>query len=328
MADIEANNWNEADSSNTTAAPDGAPEGMAPSGVNDVIRAIMGAVKRSLNRSNPRLTAGTGTAYTLSYGVPPGALVDGMSHLVEFHTTNGAGATLNVNLMGAIPLHYYAAGAWRVAPSGLLGANQIARVTYNAAAGTYRLMDVRNRTGAIEAFAGSTASEGTLLCYGQAVSRTDYVGLFATIGTAHGSGDGSTTFNLPDLRGRSPFGLDNMGGASANRLSSVLSSTTLGAVGGQQIETAGVSVSVFGSFSGSGVGSASGTAESSEADEDFDGFTPGGAPGVGPVHKHPVNINIPVSVGVSGSISGSGSGSTSSVSNVPPALVLNYVIRT
>ena len=44
MADIEANNWNEADSSNTTAAPDGAPEGMAPSGVNDVIRAIMGAV--------------------------------------------------------------------------------------------------------------------------------------------------------------------------------------------------------------------------------------------------------------------------------------------
>lgn len=50
-------------------------------------------------------------------------------------------------------------------------------------------------------FPGTTAPDGWLFCRGQAVSRTTYADLFAAIGTAHGSGDGSTTFNLPDRRG-------------------------------------------------------------------------------------------------------------------------------
>ena len=49
---------------------------------------------------------------------------------------------------------------------------------------------------------GSAAPEGFLLCEGQAVSRTVYAKLFAAIGTQHGAGDGTTTFNLPDHRGR------------------------------------------------------------------------------------------------------------------------------
>lgn len=55
--------------------------------------------------------------------------------------------------------------------------------------------------GTINAFGGSTAPEGWLLCQGQAISRTTYEDLFAVIGTAFGAGDGSTTFNVPDLRG-------------------------------------------------------------------------------------------------------------------------------
>ena len=55
--------------------------------------------------------------------------------------------------------------------------------------------------GTINAIGGSTAPDGWLLCQGQAVSRTDYSDLFAVIGTSFGSGDGSTTFNVPDLRG-------------------------------------------------------------------------------------------------------------------------------
>lgn len=47
-----------------------------------------------------------------------------------------------------------------------------------------------------------TAPDGYLLCNGQAVSRTTYSALFAEIGTTFGEGDGSTTFNLPDLRSR------------------------------------------------------------------------------------------------------------------------------
>ena len=53
--------------------------------------------------------------------------------------------------------------------------------------------------GAVIAFAGSTSPAGWLLCDGSAVSRTTYAALFAVIGTTYGSGDGSTTFNLPNL---------------------------------------------------------------------------------------------------------------------------------
>ena len=56
------------------------------------------------------------------------------------------------------------------------------------------------RIGFIKTFAGTTPPEGTLLCDGSAVSRNTYSELFAAIGTTWGSGDGTTTFNLPDLR--------------------------------------------------------------------------------------------------------------------------------
>ncbi|MBR2556475.1 MAG: tail fiber protein [Aeriscardovia sp.] len=54
-------------------------------------------------------------------------------------------------------------------------------------------------TGCVQAFAGSTTPAGWLLCDGSAVSRTTYAKLFAVIGTTYGTGDGSTTFNLPNL---------------------------------------------------------------------------------------------------------------------------------
>lgn len=62
--------------------------------------------------------------------------------------------------------------------------------------------------GAVTQFAGDTAPAGWLLCQGQAVSRTTYAQLYATIGTKYGTGDGSTTFNLPNLKGRVPVGTD------------------------------------------------------------------------------------------------------------------------
>lgn len=91
--------------------------------------------------------------------------------------------------------------------------------------------------GMISAYGGSTAPTGWLLCYGQAVSRTTYATLFAAISTNFGIGDGSTTFNLPDGRGRALFGKDDMGGVAANRLTNAISGVTgitLGASGGDQ----------------------------------------------------------------------------------------------
>src|SRR5215469_16888224 len=55
-------------------------------------------------------------------------------------------------------------------------------------------------TGSFIPFAGATAPSGWLMCDGSAVSRTTYSALYAVIGTAYGAGDGSTTFNLPDMQ--------------------------------------------------------------------------------------------------------------------------------
>src|SRR5690606_25683019 len=58
---------------------------------------------------------------------------------------------------------------------------------------------------------GTTAPDDWLLCDGSAVSRSEYPRLFAVIGTAFGAGDGSTTFNLPDLQQRFPLGKGSSG---------------------------------------------------------------------------------------------------------------------
>jgi microcystin-dependent protein len=91
--------------------------------------------------------------------------------------------------------------------------------------------------GVIVPFAVAGAPTGWLACGGQAVSRTTYATLFAAIGTYYGSGDGSTTFNLPDLRGRVVAGLNTLGGADANRLTVAgcgIEGDNLGAAGGAE----------------------------------------------------------------------------------------------
>ncbi len=85
--------------------------------------------------------------------------------------------------------------------------------------------------GMVIPFAGSAAPAGWMLCNGVAVSRATYAVLFATIGTTYGAGDGSTTFNLPNLQGRVPVGLDG-GQAEFN---------ALGKSGGAKAHTLGTS---------------------------------------------------------------------------------------
>ncbi|HYC63901.1 MAG TPA: hypothetical protein VEC14_04145, partial [Reyranellaceae bacterium] len=136
MADISQSNWDQTDASNTTAAPDGAPEGMAPSGVNNVIRAMMGAIKRRYARSIPATTGGTNTAYTLSYAVAPASYADGETFLVQFNQTCGASPTLNINSLGAKALHKFSSSAWGAVASGDIAADDILLLTYNSSAGT------------------------------------------------------------------------------------------------------------------------------------------------------------------------------------------------
>jgi microcystin-dependent protein len=63
--------------------------------------------------------------------------------------------------------------------------------------------------GVIFAFAGATAPDGWLICEGQNISRTTFAELFGVIGTTWGQGDGSTTFNIPNLAGKFLRGVDN-----------------------------------------------------------------------------------------------------------------------
>jgi microcystin-dependent protein len=76
-------------------------------------------------------------------------------------------------------------------------------------------------TGVINLWSTNTAPTGFLLCNGAAVSRTTYAGLFGVIGTTYGTGDGSTTFNVPNLVNRVPYGrnaeaIGSTGGATTH----------------------------------------------------------------------------------------------------------------
>ena len=87
--------------------------------------------------------------------------------------------------------------------------------------------------GAVMAFASATAPKGWLACDGTAVNRSIYARLFAVIGTTYGVGDGSTTFNLPDCTGRAIYGKES----SETRITTAVSGVnggTLGAAGGDQ----------------------------------------------------------------------------------------------
>lgn len=86
----------------------------------------------------------------------------------------------------------------------------------------------------------SSPPAGWLFCFGQAVSRTTFAALFAVISIQYGSGDGSTTFNVPDCRGNILVGRDDMGGSAAGRLTTPFYGgvpTIMGAVGGGQSRT-------------------------------------------------------------------------------------------
>lgn len=78
----------------------------------------------------------------------------------------------------------------------------------NFAAGTFAAIPA----GSLVDFAGSSAPTGWLICDGSAISRSSYAGLYAAIGTSFGAGDGTTTFNLPDTRGRATVGYTASGG--------------------------------------------------------------------------------------------------------------------
>jgi microcystin-dependent protein len=199
-------------------------------------------MESSILKNRKVLQQTASTAFTLSYSTAPGALVDWDDPPGSVQRGQRTGPNAEREQPWRDPAALLLSRRMAAIPTGLIDANETSRVAYNSSAGAYRLLNLRNRTGEIVPFGGSTAPAGALLCYGQAINRTDYVGLFTVIRTTYGTGDGTTTFNLPDLRGRVVAGKDNMGGSAASRLTTDVAGSTLGATGGFQLQNTGANV--------------------------------------------------------------------------------------
>lgn len=187
-----------------------------------------------------------------------------------------------------------------------------------------------NPVGAIQAYVGTTAPTGWLLCDGSDVSRATYADLFDLIGTTFGAGDGTTTFGLPNLKGRVPVGLD----------SAQTEFDALGETGGAKTHT--LTTAELPSHShGDGTLAAASAGSHTHTISVMTGQTSGAA------HNHSVantvaqggdlasgfvgaaNVTVDSSGAHTHDVTGStgNTGSGSAHNNLPPYLVVRYIIK-
>lgn len=250
------------------------------------------AVEAQAQSYNYALDTGSANAYVCALTPTLSAPVAGMPIRVKIANSNTNASTLNPG-PGAAPIIDQNGAALT---GGELVAGSIQTFMWNAA-GSYQWTGAlySDRPGVVSDFVGSTAPAGALLCYGQAVSRSTYSALNAIMAAdsyPYGNGNGTTTFNLPDLRGRVVAGKDNMGGSAASRLTSATMTpdgNTLGATGGDE----------EGSFAYSGTTSANNASQS---------MTSGGSSVAQDPHGHTY------------------SGSTTAASIIQPTVIMNKII--
>lgn len=239
--------WSQTAGTNATADSSiGWSEGQAPSTVNDSARSMMAVLAKWRDDTGSALqTAGSSTAYTVTTFSTflSAAAMDHAKLTILMHATNGANPTLNVDGLGAINITIDGTNA---PPAGTMVAGTPYELTYYHSGTTWRLNNFYQLPytvpvgGMIDYFGSTSPASNFVFPYGQAISRTTYATLFGLFSTTYGSGDGSTTFNVPDLRGRVTAGKDDMGGSAASRLTSTYfgtSAAALGAVGGSESHT-------------------------------------------------------------------------------------------
>lgn len=155
--------------------------------------------------------------------------------------------------------------------------------------------------GSLTAFAGSTAPNGWLLCDGSAVSRTTYAALFAICGTTYGAGNGTTTFNLPNLADKMPVGSGARARGATGGASTVALSTA--EMPSHNHGSAGDHAHVLNDIAGAFVTTGGGTIALSSSPGSFFFTSTNGA------HTHSSN------------------GSGTAHENMPPFVAMPYIIR-
>jgi microcystin-dependent protein len=165
-------------------------------------------------------------------------------------------------------------------------------------------------TGSMQMWPTATAPTGYLLCAGAAVSRVTYATLYALIGTTYGVGDGSTTFNLPDLRGRMPFGvsgsyaLASTGGSADAVVVTHTHTATVTDTGHNHSPISGTGFMAYNQPSGAKVYRADVTSEH---------FT----------------IDATTATATTGvTVANASAGSSGTGANLPPYLAINFIIKT
>jgi microcystin-dependent protein len=205
------------------------------------------------------------------------------------------------------------------------------------------LQDLTNRSevGAIKPWGKATAPVGYVLCDGAAISRTTYADLFAVIASTYGAGNGSTTFNVPDLQGKMPQGYD---GNTYNLAGTGGANTVTVAVTNNQSATNTItnnqSVTVTGSISNTSLTTAQ-VASHSHTQGCTDNQQPGrqspaglkgrqattGSAGSGTGHTHSHTLagtlagTVAVTTALGGAVTAAGNNTFS------PYVVVNYIIK-
>lgn len=356
--------WSKTASLNATSDPSvNWSEGQLPSTVNDSARAGNAALAKYRDDNGPNLnTGGTSTAYTLTTN----QVFDTAAHMATaslsffVHATNGASPTITIDGLGPYPI--VVDGSSTPVPTGAMVAGSVHSGTFSNSTSQFRLKGFYNDPfnvpvgGALLYFGATVPNSNFAFADGSAISRTTYATCFSVMGTTYGTGNGSTTFNLPDMGGRVPAGKE----ASATRLTAtyfVSDSTALGATGGleshtlttaqlavttptgtisqitpagtiSQITPAGTITDGAISISGGTTGAVAGTTAVAAAGHAFadvgsaiaasqSGSTFAGTP------VTPTFSGTPVTPTFSGASFGSGSPHK----NVQPTIICNYIIR-
>lgn len=306
------------------------PEGMAASALNDGARGLMAAAAKYRDDvSGATVTAGTSTALTLSTNEVFGTLLNLAGQMVAFtpHATNGATVTLNVDGLGAKPLRS-APGVELLAGTLILGTPYVA--VYNNADGVFYLQGYFSSPynipflGGLDYWGSVAPNSAFIFPAGQAISRTVYAAAWAAWGTTFGVGDGATTFNVPDKRGR----VSAMIEAAASRLTAAGfggNSAVIGAVGGAEKQALATANLPAYTPAGSIVSTPTPVGLQGAA---FIGanITGGGVPVLQPTGGSTNTVGPLVTI--ASAFTGTPQGGTSSpVPTTQPTIVCNYIIR-